>query len=132
MFKERTSAPPVTQNGFQALKMPDFSKLHDMAKQRSSLPPVPTQAKAFQLQSEARSAAHQKDFQERVTREWKELERMRLFKAQPVPDYKKMNIMPSDRPLTQSMRPVFHADFLPPSRKSVEPAKVEQYPDFKF
>lgn len=62
---------------------------------------------------------------------------MRNFKAQPLPDYDKlkMEIMPSDKPLTQSLRPVFHADFLPPpARKSVEPMAKEEdpYPDFKF
>jgi hypothetical protein len=48
----------------------------------------------------------------------------------------KVDIMPSDKPLTQSLRPVFHADFLPPtvfSRKSMEPTKKEgELPDFKF
>ena len=47
-----------------------------------------------------------------------------------------MEIMPSDKPITQSLRPVFHADFLPPpmySRKSMEPTKKDgELPDFKF
>ena len=54
-----------------------------------------------------------------------------------MPDYQKLKleIMPSDKPLTQSLRPVFHADFLPPhvNRKSMEPVKASDSPqDFKF
>ena len=71
-----------------------------------------------------------------MKREHEELERLRQFKAQPIPDYEKLkiDIMPSDKPLTQSLRPVFHADFLPPAaRKSVDPVKKDDpYPDFKF
>ena len=55
-----------------------------------------------------------------------------------MPDFEKMKIqiMPSDKPLTQSLRPVFHADFLPApvfSRKSLEPSNTSDSPqDFKF
>ena len=92
----------------------------------------------FQFEVDKRGEEHLKDLQDKLKKEQQELERMRAFKAREVPDYEKMKveILPSDKPLTQSLRPVFHADFLPPpvfSRKSMEPSKKEgELPDFKF
>ena len=63
------------------------------------------------------------------------MEKMRQFKALPVPDFekKRIEIMPSGKPATLAHRPVFHADFLPPTRKSMEPAmKPKESLDFKF
>jgi hypothetical protein len=54
-----------------------------------------------------------------LQKEQEELERMRRFKAMPLPDYErlKMEILPSDKPLTQPHRPVFYADLLPPKKE---------------
>ena len=92
----------------------------------------------FSFKIDQRGADHQKELQEKLKKEQEEVERQRNFKARDVPDYEKLRveIMPSDKPITQSLRPVFHADFLTPpvySRKSMEPTKKEgELPDFKF
>lgn len=117
--------------------MPDFSKLHAaQTKPRKSVEPIVTKTKAFNFNVDKRGEEHRREFQEKLQKEEEELRNMRKFKAQPLPDYEKLkiDIMPSDKPLTQSLRPVFHADFLPaPARKSVEPTKKDDpYPDFKF
>lgn len=79
--------------------------------------------------------AHKRELESKLLKEKEECEKKRLFKAQPMPNYDKLKIeiMPSDKPLTQSLRPVFHADFLPPARKSVEPKRSSDSPlAFKF
>ncbi len=97
-----------------------------------------TKPQEFKFKVDKRGEGHLKEMQEKLKKEQGELERMRQFKARDIPDYEKLkvDIMPSDKPLTQSLRPVFHADFLPPpvfSRKSMEPTKKEgELPDFKF
>jgi len=63
---------------------------------------------------------------------------MRKFKALPVPDYEKLrvDILPSDKPLTQPQRPLFYADMLPKKEKSVVESvhdnKEESPAGFKF
>ena len=84
--------------------MPDFSKMQEMAKPRSSMQPQVTKAMGFELMSDQRSANHKREMEVKLRKEQEEMESRRRFKAQPMPDYSKLKpvIMPSDRPLTQA------------------------------
>ena len=125
-------------HGFVAQPMPDFIKLHQQAPMMKPREVQVTKPLEFKFKVDKRGEDHQKELQEKLKREQEELERQRQFRAREIPDYDKLkvDIMPSEKPLTQSLRPVFHADFLPPpvfSRKSMEPTKKEgELPDFKF
>lgn len=82
MFKERMSAPPTTSNaGFQALKMPDFSKLHQSSKLQTKPQDLKTLPIEFSLKSDERHLAHKKELESKLQREREELDKKRQFKA---------------------------------------------------
>lgn len=63
------------------------------------------------------------------------MKKKRNFKATPMPDYEKqkIDVMPSDKPLTQACRPIFYSDMLPKkTEKVIEDKKSDSLPDFLF
>ncbi|CDW88686.1 UNKNOWN [Stylonychia lemnae] len=135
--KERLSCPPQIKQKFSAIPMPDFIKLHQHNKNIKRDIQL-TQPVGFELKSDQRSQLHQRDFGDKLRKEQDELEKKRNFRAQPIPDYDKMKIeiLPSDKPLTQPARPLFYADMLPPKKeKSIDSfnnKSTNSPPDFKF
>ena len=82
--KSVTVETPSSTSHFQALKMPNFGKLHDMQMVTSQSKPRKSDATmpvGFELKSEARSMQHQKSFQDKLKKEQMDLERVRQFKA---------------------------------------------------
>ena len=51
------------------------------------------------------------------------MRKRRMFKANPMPDYEKLKIevMPSDKPITQPIRPVFYSDLITKKAEKCEP-----------
>ena len=82
--KSVTADTAISTSHFQALKMPNFGKLHDMQMVTSQSKPRKSDATmpvGFELKSEARSMQHQKSFQDKLKKEQMDLERVRQFKA---------------------------------------------------
>ena len=69
----------------------------------------------FDLESVKRSQDYNKDFQEKLRLEDEEIKKKRQFRAVPMLDYEKnkLEVMPSDKPLTQAAKPNFISDLLP-------------------
>ena len=79
----------------------------------------------------------QEELKKKIEIEKEKEKKLRQFKAAPLPDFQKHNfqVKPSEKPLTQSARPVFLGDFVKPKKPTELPAKaptVEGKPEWTF
>lgn len=92
--------------------MPDFNKLAFKPIKDSKELTIP---EGFDLMSLKRHEMAKQHQQAKLLREAEEEQRMRKFKSKAVPDYESLQlcIMPSDKPITVAVKPVFASDSLP-------------------
>lgn len=80
----------------------------------------------FKLSTDERGGKSQEQTESKLMAMRRQIEERRKFKAMPLPDFEKKSfqVKPSEKPLTQSQRPVFLGDFVK-AKKPVELPKKE-------
>jgi len=100
--------------------MPDFNKLAFKPIKDSKELTIPEE---FELASLKRHAMARQLLYEKVSKETEDEQKLRYFKSKAVPDYESLLpcIMPSDKPLTVPVKPVFASDSLPKKPMKLPP-----------